>query len=378
MKKKTSRSDKRHRKAVRNQKQMARRLASYAVAAGLGAFGCGEAARAAIVYTDVPDFTLNRGDPAVELNLDGDATGKLDLHFRNNAGGAWYASGRFIGLPYPGNPAPVSYSYALTRATDPPQSNPGYYVRAFHPNDQIGPVGEGITVKANRTPNTTQHGYGVLKTGLRNSYSPPDDNGDFGDMTSDQFAGIAIKDPSDGLHFGWVRLKAELLTVPSYPYYALQWTLYDWAYETQLNTPILAGAKPAPVAGDYNNNGTVDAADYVVWRDHLDQSLSLPNTDPTDTDDMVTLAEYNFWRSRFGSTTGSGSEAIQGSTPVPEPTSLALLAAGVGGSFRVGVVNRSRLRGVLSLMDRTYSNLLMRYGGRGQFVDSWHCLQKFQ
>jgi hypothetical protein len=308
----------------------ARRLASYSMAAGLGAFGCGEAAQGAIVYTDAPDIVVMRGDPAINLNLDNDPTGKLDLHFRNSGTGTWYASGRFVGLPYPGNPAPESYSYALSRLTDPPGSNPGYYVRSFHPNEQIGPVGEGLTVKAGRTPNTPQGGYGVLKTNLRSPYSPMDDAGNFGDMTSDQFAGIAIRDPDDGLHFGWVRLRAEIITTAAFPYYEHKWTLYDWAYETELNTPILAGARPAPVAGDYNSNGIVDAADYTVWRDQLGQNTTLPNSDPSDSDGDVTEAEYNFWKSRFGSTSGSGSGAVQGGSTVPEPSSLALLAAGVG------------------------------------------------
>ncbi|TWT74528.1 PEP-CTERM motif protein [Posidoniimonas polymericola] len=310
--------------------QTAKRLASYSMAAGLGAFGCGEAARGAIVYTDVPDIVLMRGDPAVELNLDNDPTGKLDLHFRNNAGGTWYASGRFIGLAYPGEPAPESYSYALSRLNDPPGSNPGYYVRAFHPGDQIGPVGEGLTVKAGRLSNTPQSGYGVLKTSLRSPYSPADDGGGFGDTTSDQFAGIAIRDPDDGLHFGWVRLRAEIITTASFPYYEHVWTLYDWAYETDLNTPILAGAKPEPVAGDYNSDGVVDAADYTVWRDQKGQSTTLPNTDPSDTDNLVTQSEYEFWKSRFGSTSGSATAAAPTGSSIPEPSSLALLAAGVG------------------------------------------------
>jgi hypothetical protein len=154
---------------------------------------------------------------------------------------------------------------------------------------------------------------------------------DFGDLTTDQFAGIAIRDPDDGLHFGWVRLRAELLKKEVGPdYYELKWTLYDWAYETELNTPILAGAKPAAVAGDYNGNGDVDAADYTVWRDQLGQSTTLPNSDPTDTDNEVTEAEFNFWKSQFGLNGGSGSGTALDGAHVPEPTSLALLAAGFG------------------------------------------------
>jgi hypothetical protein len=141
---------------------------------------------------------------------------------------------------------------------------------------------------------------------------------------------MAIRDPDDGLHFGWVRLRAELLTIEADPYYALKWTLYDWAYETELNTPILAGAKPAPVPGDYNNNGEVDAADFTVWRDQLGQSTTLPNSDPTDADNEVTQAEFNFWKSQFGVGGGSGSGTALDGARVPEPTSLALLAAGFG------------------------------------------------
>ncbi len=72
-----------------------------------------------------------------------------------------------LGFPYPGNPVPESYSYALTRvnAAFPAGPNPGYYVRSFHPNEQIGPVGEVLTVKAGRNPNTPQYGIWRLEDG---------------------------------------------------------------------------------------------------------------------------------------------------------------------------------------------------------------------
>jgi len=61
------------------------------------------------------------------------------------------------------------------------------------------------------------------------------------------------------------------------------------------------------LAGDYNHNGVVDAADYVVWR----------KTDGTP-------AGYNTWRTHFGQTAGSGSGASANVT-VPEPATLMLL-----------------------------------------------------
>jgi hypothetical protein len=67
--------------------------------------------------------------------------------------------------------------------------------------------------------------------------------------------------------------------------------------------------------GDYNGNGIVDAADYVVWR----KDPASYGGDP---------AGYNTWRTHFGQTAGSGSGASV-HTAVPEPPTLALLPFGV-------------------------------------------------
>lgn len=64
------------------------------------------------------------------------------------------------------------------------------------------------------------------------------------------------------------------------------------------------------LAGDYNHNGVVDAADYVVWRNG-----DSPNPNST--------ADYNTWRSNFGAHSGSGA-SLGASAAVPEPASLAL------------------------------------------------------
>ncbi|MEX2170306.1 MAG: PEP-CTERM sorting domain-containing protein [Pirellulales bacterium] len=77
------------------------------------------------------------------------------------------------------------------------------------------------------------------------------------------------------------------------------------------------GAAPGGVTGDYNGDGTVNAADYTVWRNNLNGTAVLPNDSTPGT---VTPADYNVWRANFGNS-GSGS----GSAVVPEPTSLALL-----------------------------------------------------
>jgi hypothetical protein len=72
---------------------------------------------------------------------------------------------------------------------------------------------------------------------------------------------------------------------------------------------ILAVATPT-LPGDYNQNGTVDVADYVVWRKD-------PNR---------TQAGYDLWRSHFGQPGGSGAGIGLDGTAVPEATSLSLAA----------------------------------------------------
>jgi hypothetical protein len=53
------------------------------------------------------------------------------------------------------------------------------------------------------------------------------------------------------------------------------------------------------LVGDYNNDGSVNAADFVVWRSHLGQSFALPNRDPANTGN-ISDADRTSWVSRFG------------------------------------------------------------------------------
>lgn len=73
------------------------------------------------------------------------------------------------------------------------------------------------------------------------------------------------------------------------------------------------------VPGDYNNNGVVDAADYVLWRN------GGPLQNEVDTPGTVNGADYTAWRARFGNTSGAG--AALGAAAVPEPGAC-LLALG--------------------------------------------------
>lgn len=64
---------------------------------------------------------------------------------------------------------------------------------------------------------------------------------------------------------------------------------------------------PGPPSGDYNLDGTVDAADYVMWR----KNDSTP-------------AGFDTWRSQFGQILGGGAN-ISTNASIPEPTPQVLL-----------------------------------------------------
>jgi hypothetical protein len=94
---------------------------------------------------------------------------------------------------------------------------------------------------------------------------------------------------------------------------------------------LFAAALPSltmDVPGDFNDDGTVDAADYVVWRRNEVLNDPLPNDN-----DLTTQAErYELWRITFGSMAGSGAGSSENSIfAIPEPASPLLLIVGVAG-----------------------------------------------
>ncbi len=80
--------------------------------------------------------------------------------------------------------------------------------------------------------------------------------------------------------------------------------------------------------GDYNSNGVVDAADYVVWRRNsgLTGGATYANGDG-DRDGNVTIADYDIWRANFGQTAAEFGAAL--ATAVPEPAAWMLAAIGI-------------------------------------------------
>jgi hypothetical protein len=91
-----------------------------------------------------------------------------------------------------------------------------------------------------------------------------------------------------------------------------------------VNLRIAAG-----IPGDFNGDGKVNAADYVVWRKNPNSFLP---------------ATYETWRQNFGNPPGSGS-GLDGSSSVPEPAGV---ARAVMASI-LGCISLLRARGERSL-----------------------------
>jgi hypothetical protein len=83
---------------------------------------------------------------------------------------------------------------------------------------------------------------------------------------------------------------------------------------------VRVGMSVAGLPGDYNANGNVDAADYVLWRNGgpLENEVADPGT--------ISAGDYDEWKARFGNALpgGGGSQVA-----APEPTT-ALLLIGFG------------------------------------------------
>jgi endonuclease/exonuclease/phosphatase family metal-dependent hydrolase len=78
--------------------------------------------------------------------------------------------------------------------------------------------------------------------------------------------------------------------------------------------PVVADYNVTLLAGDFNNDGSVGAADYAEWRKRFGS--------------LYTQADYDIWRAHFGQPAGSGS-GVDAMADVPEPTTLMLFGIGV-------------------------------------------------
>jgi hypothetical protein len=105
------------------------------------------------------------------------------------------------------------------------------------------------------------------------------------------------------------------------------------------NTNPDPGAAPAGLAGDYNQNNAVDAADYALWRDRNGTATSLPNDDTAG----VGPDDYTRWRANFGRTSTGGSALATAAVPEPAGVVSVLCYIVAAASFRRSPKTRAML-----------------------------------
>ena len=96
----------------------------------------------------------------------------------------------------------------------------------------------------------------------------------------------------------------------------------DW--EVIYNSNSVQLQVVAVLAGDYNFDGVVDAADYTVWRNSLGSTGTGLVADG-DGNGTVGPEDYTIWASSYGNTSSTSASSSQA---IPEPTCMLLLCLG--------------------------------------------------
>jgi hypothetical protein len=88
------------------------------------------------------------------------------------------------------------------------------------------------------------------------------------------------------------------------------------------------------IPGDFNLDGTVNAADYILWR-KKNGGTALPN-DGGITPGVTNAADYTYWRSRYASVfvpAINTADGLSGATTIPEPAGWLLVAAALAATL---------------------------------------------
>jgi hypothetical protein len=118
---------------------------------------------------------------------------------------------------------------------------------------------------------------------------------------------------------GWLRVVEFLqdgttVRVRTYsPFHDMVRTHADFQFEINVSQLPL----PPVLAGDYNGDGTVSAADFVLWRRTVGSTADLAADG--NRDGIIDQADYEIWRGNFGAIQ---SETGQSTAAVPEPETV--------------------------------------------------------
>jgi hypothetical protein len=343
------------------------RLAAYVAAAG-GSAALASSANADIVAnTVVQPFGIN-GDVNIDFNHDGQTDFQID-HDRYNLNGQNldYLQLDKNDVNSASNPFPIN-----TLQTFPPNGTPandwaqpayltdveaiGAYPAALTMGSEIGPThrfdfqeGAGFGPSSNQTIRANRlidEDHTLMDTapppggqGLDPSrvYQPTDGPNFLGLNGDIRYLGVRMDlnnaDPAinaEGSHwtYGWIAVRIDNEADAT-------GAVVGYGYQSTPDTAIAAGDfGPVVANADYNDDGKVDGADFLVWQRNQSPTakvIPLGSADGTG-DGLVTAADLAFWKTKYGTAVPVASAAGHA---VPEPASAVM---SLGGALLVGSV----------------------------------------
>ncbi|BBO33598.1 PEP-CTERM sorting domain-containing protein [Lacipirellula parvula] len=240
------------------------RRAGYALAATVAATGSATDADGAVVYSGIQNISISQFNYQT-LKIDGD--NNVDIVLKNYV----FTQGNYQG-------GTVSFA---------PGAVAGFAANGLN---YASALNAGVTID--------QSSLGGFAFSM--AYGAKNPSAQFNNAVN-KYLGFAFPIGSE-LHYSWIRVSVNQA--------AGTFVIHDWAWENQADVPIMTGAGGL---GDFNVDGVVNGADFLVWQ----RSFG----------DTYDAADLEDWKSAFG----NGVAAATTVAAVPEPGALGLLAAGAGG-----------------------------------------------
>ncbi len=119
---------------------------------------------------------------------------------------------------------------------------------------------------------------------------------------------------------------------------------------------VSATQEISALAGDFNRDGSVDAADYTVWRDQLGATVIPFTGADASGNGVIDAADLLLWRSTFGNVAVASAAAtanLEAAVVVDEPVSAASLGTA---SLGAGLLMTDTPSGVLSVVERAFES----------------------
>lgn len=293
---------------VREEGEWAKKRWTGFAAAGAASLAVPSAASAAIHYAAAsPEVVLDVDSPLGQnVRLDSDN----DFDLAIGAGHYGPDSFRLVFGLASGAGSAVVVGSNQTDFNLNPDLNP-IAVRRFSSGELISPFG----AVGGKILHTSLAAYDVGRTS----------HGQWG-ISDTGFAGILL----NGSNAGWIKIR----TRPAGTRLD-KVELLEWAYEDVPGMAIAAGAgspNAAPLPGDYNGNGSVGPEDLNAWRTQFGRRVNPAGSGADGNQDgRVNAADYVVWQNNAAA--GSGSKLSANSAHLPEPSAVTLgtLALGAAG-----------------------------------------------